>query len=188
MIPPAPAANDRGVSATDLPNNAVADAFRLAMRELATAVCIVTAGCGHKRCGLTASSVTSLSLSPPSLLVSIQKKSRTLTRILEGGVFAVNILAATQRDIGADFAGYGLREGLGRFADPAWIDGRSGVPVLTTSLGAVECRVVHTVAWHTHVVVFGLVSHVHGQERRDPLIYWRGGYRDVVPSGSNRES
>ena len=157
-----------------------ADEFRLAMRELTTAVCVVTAGRGRERCGLTASSVSSLSLSPAALMVCIQKKSATLARILEDDAFAVNILSARQRDIACDFAGYGLRTGLGRFDGPAWTDGQSGVPILLSSLAVVECRVGGTMPWHTHLVVAGLVTHVRVHGRHDPLVYWRGSYRDIA--------
>lgn len=173
-----PCDHDRATAAL---SSDAADEFRLAMRELTTAVCVVTAGRGHGRCGLTASSVTSLSLSPAALMVCIQKDSGTLARILENDAFAVNILGAPQRGIASDFAGCGPRTGLERFDGPDWIDGRSGVPILMSALAAIECRVGGTMPWHTHVVIAGLVTHVRVHGPRDPLVYWRGGYREIAP-------
>lgn len=180
------AGNDRGAAPAALSSDA-ADEFRLAMRELTSAVCVVTAGRGRTRCGLTASSVASLSLAPASLMVCIQNNSGTLARILDDDAFAVNILSARQRDIACDFAGYGLRTGLERFDGPVWIDGLSGVPILSSSLAVVECRVGGTMPWHTHVVVAGLVTHVRVHGPQDPLVYWRGGYRDIAPPPAKPE-
>jgi len=156
-----------------------AEPFRAAMRELTTAVCVVTAGRGRERCGLTASSVTSLSLEPASLMVCIRKESRTLERILDDDAFAVNILAAEQRAIAAEFAAGGPGAGAERFRDSGWTDGHSGVPVLSGSLAAIECRVGQATPWHTHVVIVGFVTAVRLHGPGDPLLYWRGAYRQL---------
>jgi flavin reductase (DIM6/NTAB) family NADH-FMN oxidoreductase RutF len=46
-------------------------AFRDAMRQLASGVCVVTSGSGPDSVALTAISVSSLSADPPTLLVCI---------------------------------------------------------------------------------------------------------------------
>ena len=68
--------------------------FRLAMREFASGVAIVTCANGKERPGCTATALTSLSLSPPSLVIGLERSSSTLAVLTQAGAFAVNILAA----------------------------------------------------------------------------------------------
>src|SRR5208283_4210291 len=85
--------------------NDLSDGFRLAMRELAAGVCLVTTAQGSDRAGLTATSVSLLSVAPPSLLVSIQCTSRALKALLAFGRFGVNLLAGDQCEIANRFSG-----------------------------------------------------------------------------------
>ena len=68
--------------------------FRLAMREFASGVAIVTSANGKERSGCTATALASLSLTPPSLVICLERSSSTLAVLTQAGAFAVNILAA----------------------------------------------------------------------------------------------
>ena len=156
--------------------NELSSAFRLAMRELTAGVCIVTTGQGPERAGLTATSVSSLSITPPALLVSIQCKSRALKALLSFGVFGINLLRANQRELADRFCGRGGVQGNARFENGDWEAANSGVPVLRSALAAVECRVEHVMNWHTHRVIIGSVSNVLLRGEGNALGYWRGQY------------
>ena len=78
--------------------------FRLAMREFAyTFVAIVTCANGKERAGCTATALASLSLTPPSLVVCLERSSWTLSVLTQAGAFAVNILAAEHGALGLAF-------------------------------------------------------------------------------------
>ena len=84
--------------------------FRLAMREFASGVAIVTCANGKERAGCTATALASLSLSPPSLVICLERSSSTLAILTQAGAFAVNILAAQHGALASRFAGgNGLR-------------------------------------------------------------------------------
>jgi flavin reductase (DIM6/NTAB) family NADH-FMN oxidoreductase RutF len=151
-------------------------AFRLAMRELAAGVCVITTGLGAARAGLTATSVSSLSMAPPSLLVSIQCTSRALKALTAFGTFGVNLLAGHQRDIAERFAGRMGLHGDERFDGHEWTTGASGVPLLPSALATVECAIERVMEWHTHRVIIGAVSAVQVRGDANALVYWRGGY------------
>jgi hypothetical protein len=72
--------------------------FRLIMRRLAGGVSIITAGLGGDITGMTVTSVTSLSVDPPRLLVSINRQASSFALIERYGLFGVNILGADQLD------------------------------------------------------------------------------------------
>jgi len=121
--------------------------FRNAMRSLASGVAIVATGKGTGRRGLTVSSVTSLCMDPPCLLVGINTSSETHRAILDSGCFGVNLLGIAQQDLALLFAGQGGVKGVDRFEPEAWDQCVLDVPVLRTSICALECVL------HQHQVV-----------------------------------
>ena len=68
--------------------------FRLVMRRLAGGVCVITAGRGDDITGMTVTSLTSLSASPPRLLVSINRQASSFEPIARHRLFGVNILGS----------------------------------------------------------------------------------------------
>ena len=79
------------------------------MGHFATGVTVITSlGADGRPVGTTASAVTSLSLDPPLVLACFDLGSLTLRAIREHGAFVVNVLAAAQRHLSANFARRGL--------------------------------------------------------------------------------
>ena len=91
--------------------------FRLAMREFASGVAIVTCANGKERAGCTATALASFSLSPPSLVVCLERSSSTLAILKQAGAFAVNILAGGHEALASRFAGRDGAEGESRFEE-----------------------------------------------------------------------
>ena len=87
------------------------DDFRGAMRHLAGGVSVITAGRGKDITGMTVTSVSSLSVDPPSLVVSINRASSSWPLLRRHGFFGVNILTADQLDIAERFTGKGGLKG-----------------------------------------------------------------------------
>ena len=80
-------------------------AFRDAMSRWASGVTVVGATHEGRRAGLVASSFTSVSADPPTVLVCVDKRSRSLPIIDASGAFAVSVLATTQEQAFRVFAG-----------------------------------------------------------------------------------
>ncbi|WFU34245.1 flavin reductase family protein [Bradyrhizobium brasilense] len=150
--------------------------FRGAMRHLTGGVSVITAGRGKDISGMTVTAVSSLSVEPPSLIVSINRAASSWPLIARRGVFGVNILAADQRDIAERFTGKGGLKGADRFTGAEWTTRASGVPLLVGALAAVDCEVEETIERHSHVIVIGRVLDVIASERTAALAYWHGEY------------
>ncbi|WP_316397133.1 flavin reductase family protein [Bradyrhizobium sp. 33ap4] len=150
--------------------------FRGAMRHLTGGVSVITAGRAKDISGMTVTSVSSLSVEPPSLIVSINRAASSWPLIARHGVFGVNILAADQRDIAERFTGKGGLKGADRFTGAEWTTRASGVPLLVGALAAVDCEVEETIERHSHVIVIGRVLDVIASERTAALAYWHGEY------------
>jgi flavin reductase (DIM6/NTAB) family NADH-FMN oxidoreductase RutF len=158
---------DREVSAGD---------FRSAMRHLAGGVSVITVGRGKEITGMTVTSVSSLSVDPPTLIVSINRQSSSWPLLKRHGFFGVNILNANQLDIAERFTGKDGLKGADRFAGAEWVTRASGVPLLVGALVAVDCEVEEIVERHSHAIVIGRVLDIQQSSRTAALAYWQGQY------------
>jgi flavin reductase (DIM6/NTAB) family NADH-FMN oxidoreductase RutF len=158
---------DRDVSSGD---------FRSAMRHLAGGVSVITVGRGKDITGMTVTSVSSLSVDPPALIVSINRDSSSWPLLKRHGFFGVNILTADQIDIAERFTGKGGLKGADRFAGAQWIVGVAGVPLLVDALAAIECEAEDIVERHSHAIVIGRVLGIQLSSRTAALAYWQGQY------------
>jgi flavin reductase (DIM6/NTAB) family NADH-FMN oxidoreductase RutF len=150
--------------------------FRGAMRHLAGGVSVITVGRGMDITGMTVTSVSSLSVEPPTLIVSINRESSSWPLLKRYGAFGVNILTADQLDIAERFAGKGGVKGADRFTGAQWTSGVSGVPLLLRALSAIDCEVEYIVERHSHAVVIGRVLDMRSSSRTAALAYWQGQY------------
>jgi flavin reductase (DIM6/NTAB) family NADH-FMN oxidoreductase RutF len=156
-----------------------ASEFRQAMGHFATGVAVVTSiGDDGEPVGTTASAVTSLSLDPPLVLVCFDRASLTLRAIRGHGAFGVNVLAAPQRDLSANFARRGLAsvwDGVRHRAGP------TGSPRLDGVLAVLECTVENRLPGGDHEIVVGRVRHIEtGATTAAPLVFFRGGYASLA--------
>ena len=150
--------------------------FRGAMRHLTGGVSVITAGRGKDITGMTVTSVTSLSVEPPTLLVSINRDASSFPLIKRHGAFGVSILNADQLDVAERFAGKGGLKGADRFAGSHWVTAVSGVPLLVGALSVFDCEVEEILERHSHGVVIGRVRDVRNSTRNAALAYWHGQY------------
>lgn len=140
-------------------------AFRDAMASVCTPVAVITAMDGERPHGTTVSAFASLSMSPPSLLVSLDHGSDLLALIRSAGTFGVNVLGHHQSDQAASFA----RKGRDKFTGVDWtLSG--GVPQISGAAVWFVCSVLQTVEAADHVVVIGEV-HTAEASSIAPLTY-----------------
>ena len=152
------------------------DDFRKALGHLASGVSVVTANIeGERPAGITVTSFTSLSLSPPLVLVSIEHRAWLHDRLRVGQAFAVNILSAEQEHLSRRFAS----NAGDQFTDVAHAPGANRAPLLSGALTTIECRVVERCAGGDHTIVIGEVEAT-VVSQGDPLLHWRRKYGRIV--------
>lgn len=164
------------VRAVSIETEVTASDFRNAMRQLTGGVSVITAGKGRDISGMTVTSVSSLSVDPPSLIVSLNRESSSWPLVKRYGFFGVNILTSDQVDIAERFTGKGGLKGADRFAGAPWTTRASGVPLLADALAAIDCEVEDIVERHSHAIVIGRVLDVAVSARTAALAYWQGRY------------
>ena len=152
------------------------DYFRGAMRHLVGAVSVITAGRGSDVTGMTVTSVSSLSIDPPTLIVSINRASSTWPVLKRYGVFGVNFLTSDQIDIAERFSGKNGLKGRGRFAGSEWVARGPSAPLLVGASAAIDCEVEDVIERHSHAIVIGRVRDLTLSKQESSLAYWHGRY------------
>lgn len=146
------------------------------MAGFPTGVAIVTTvdGVGNPL-GLTCSSLCSVSLEPPLLLVCITNSSRTLAALKSLGLFAVNMLHQHGREAARTFSSARTPD---RFGVVAWTPmTRTRLPCLHEDAHAIaECRVRTTDVAGDHTIVVGEVLSTEHLSSAAPLLYGLRGY------------
>lgn len=147
------------------------DVFRTVVGHLASGVAVVTTVSEGERFGMTVSSVTSLSLDPPLMLVCLNSSMRTTGAVQRSGAYAVNVLDRRSAHLAGRFAA--AHED--KFAGVRTRDGVTIAPLLDDALAQIECEVVERIVGGTHTIFIGRVV---GAVARDgePLTYFRGGF------------
>ena len=151
------------------------DEFRAALARFASGVTVVTTkDADGKFHGITVSAFASVSLTPPLILVCIEKTSGSHYAFHESEFFVVNILAEGHKNLSNHFAAHISDKFDG-------IDYRSGIgeiPVLSDAFVTLECRLADAHEGGDHTIFVGLVEK---SEVRDanPLVYWHGNYRKL---------
>ena len=152
------------------------DAQRRIMGHFATGVTVITTGDRTgAEWGMTANSVTSLSLDPPLVLFAIDLRNRMIDQLAATPAFAINILRADQEALSHRFAAPGPKN----FAGIDITYGASGAPIFADCLGFLDCEVRQRLPGGDHEIVVGKVvggSLTGGK----PLLFYGGGYNRIA--------
>lgn len=156
------------------------DQFKDSMRHLAGAMSVITVGRADDRTGFTATSVSSLSIDPPSVLVSLNRNSSSWPVLQRYGKFAVNVLAHDQHDIADRFAGRGGVKGAQRYHGANWAELVTGASALSDALTVLDCELDEAIDRHSHSILIGRVRAITVRGEARPLLYWHGAYRQIT--------
>lgn len=143
--------------------------FHDGIARLGSGVSVTTTLFGCKRYGFTSSAVCSVSDTPGTLLVCINRASASFPAFENTRHFCVNTLMPGQEDISNIFGGRALTDD--KFAHGDWIGGLTGVPVLTNASVSFECELTNAVDEATHRILFGRVINIREHEEQAALLY-----------------
>ena len=151
----------------------LAAVFKQAMRQLAGGVALVSTVHEGVRHGLTVTAVSSLTMDPPALLISVNRHASAFDALVKSGQFCVNLLTHAQSDLAGAFAR--KPDGDARFLNGTWREGALGLPVLENAVASISCRLQNQVTYGTHAILIGAVEHLEiASEPVPPLIYLSG--------------
>ncbi len=143
--------------------------FRRTLARFATGVTVVTMVQGGEVYGITVSAFMSVSLEPPLVLVSVDKKAKAHATLLRSERYGVSILREGQEVFSNHFAGRTVNGLEVPYAS------LGGFPLLEGAAAGLVCRVVNTHDAGDHTLFIGGVEHLFWNEEK-PLLYHAGGY------------
>jgi flavin reductase (DIM6/NTAB) family NADH-FMN oxidoreductase RutF len=150
--------------------------FRRACALFPTGVAVLTTraenGTPH---GLTVNAFCSLSLTPPLVLVAVDRVCSLLETFEKSGHFAINFLAGDQRDLSIRFSE--IPEG--RFSGVSWTPGVEGAPLIEGAIGSLECRTQNVIDAGDHRALIGEVIGANVGDG-DPLVFFRSNYTGLA--------
>jgi flavin reductase (DIM6/NTAB) family NADH-FMN oxidoreductase RutF/predicted ester cyclase len=151
------------------------ESLKAVHRKFATGVTIVTASLDGEPRGLVVNAFASVSLTPPLVLVAINRNAATHEFLFRNRSFAINILAADQEHLAARFS----QPIADKFAGVPWSPGESGAPLLEGSAASLEVEIEERAWALTHTVFVGRVTGAR-VSARSPLVYLGGKFFDAA--------
>jgi flavin reductase (NADH) len=158
--------------------------FRQAMAYLSAAVNVITTAGPSGRCGVTASAVCSVTDTPPTLLVCLNRSSAMHATFAANRQVCVNVLPGEHELLARHFAGMTQVPMDERFDWPIWDDGVLGVPVLRDALTSIEGRIVELKEVGSHSVMFVEAIQIRVRADGDGLIYFDRNFHRVTRPAS----
>ena len=151
--------------------------FRNAMSSLTSAVSVVTTAGMSDRHGFTASAVCSVTDTPPTLLVCMNKTSRSHAHFVENKILTVNVLGAQHEHISNVFASKLSSEE--RFQHGVWTELETGAPVLQDALVNFDCEIEQVQEVGTHTIFICRIVAIQQSEQDQSLVYFNRAYHQV---------
>ncbi|MCA0919212.1 flavin reductase [Pseudooceanicola nanhaiensis] len=152
------------------------EVYREGMARMGAAITVLATDGPAGKHGMTASAVCSVTDTPPTLLICVNRASRTHDIIRDNGVVAVNVLAGRHQALSTAFAG---REEDDRFRSGSWRTLVTGAPVLTDASVAFDCKITDHSPVGSHTVFFCEVQAMELAEGQAETLIWFG--RDFHP-------
>jgi 3-hydroxy-9,10-secoandrosta-1,3,5(10)-triene-9,17-dione monooxygenase reductase component len=149
--------------------------FRSVMGQFPTGVAVVATAHEGVRYGMTINSLTSISLEPMLVMVSLVTGSLTGSMILARGAFTINLVGEHQEELSRRF----VAKLADRFATVPLRERSDDLPVIAGTSGYLVCRLFKVDEVGDHTVVYGEVTEC-GEGDHAPLVYFDGSYGRVT--------
>jgi flavin reductase (DIM6/NTAB) family NADH-FMN oxidoreductase RutF len=147
-------------------------AFKQTLGRFASGITVVTMVQDTEVRGITVSAFLSVSLEPPLVLVSIDKKAHSHKCMMKSERYGVSILSEGQQALSNHFAGRAPE------VTPEF-DRLDGFPVLKNAVAQLVCKTVQHVDAGDHTLFIGQIEHLTWQEDTKPLVYFHGNYQTI---------
>ena len=145
--------------------------FKLSMSKFATGVTIITINNKDKYIGKTVNSFSALSLSPPLILFSLDKKSSSILKYKSSSFIGVNILSKKQINISKNFS---IKESNWHHENIFF--SKDNIPMIKNCIANLNCKKIKTINQGDHIIFICKVNDVLIDNNNKPLIYFNSKY------------
>ena len=145
--------------------------FKLTMSKYATGVTIITIENKKKYFGKTVNSFAALSLKPPLILFSLDKKSSSLKIFKKSSFFGINILSKNQKKLSNYFS----------MKNPLWKNtpftlSKNNAPLINNCVANIDCKKIKLINQGDHIIFICQINTLKINEKKKPLIYLNSEY------------
>ena len=155
-------------------NNFSSREFRNALGRFATGITVITASNNGQVYGMTANAFMSVSLDPPLVLVSVDKKAHMHEVLLQTDRYGVSILAEHQEKLSNHFAGRVVDGVAFEFIE------KDGMMLLNDAVAHLVTTIINAQPAGDHTLFLAQVEFLEWQHGR-PLLYYAGQYERLGP-------
>ena len=154
--------------------NTIQQNFREAMSFCAAGVHVITTDGKAGRYGITMTAVTSITDTPPTMVLCVNQKTSIYPILLENEYLCVNVLAKHQQDVAEHFAGMTKLTPAERFEQHIWHRGKTGQLQIEGALAHLHGHIVEHHVMGTHGVFYIHLDEIlHHDDEAEPLLYFR---------------
>lgn len=154
------------------------EAFRNAMAKMVAAVNIITTDGPAGRAGFAATAVCSVTDSPATILICLNRSASVFDAVTQNGIVCVNVLSSSHEALSGVFGGKTPVDE--RFAAAEWRSGITGAPVLSDAIVSFDCRISEQCDISTHRVLYCTVEGIHDGNDAEALVYYRRAYGRIA--------
>ena len=145
--------------------------FKKTLSAFATGITVVATNHNSMLYGKTINSFSSLSLSPPLVLFSLDKKSSKLNIFKDSKNISINILSKNQEFISANFAK----------KNPDWNEIeydilKNGNPIIKNCVSNLDCKIIDKINKGDHIIFICKVFQILINSKLKPLVYYNSKY------------
>lgn len=154
-----------------------ARALRDACGSFATGVTVISTTTEDGDPGITANAFMSVSLDPPLISISLDRRCRMQEKVRASGRYAVNVLAEDMEHVAMHFAGR-HDPGLAQI-----FDRRGALPVVPGAVAIFLTEVEQEIEAGDHTLFIGRVTHLERRPEADPLLFCGGRFARLPTAG-----
>ena len=144
--------------------------YKLTMSKFATGVTVVSINYNNNYIGKTVNSFSALSLDPPLVLFSLDKKSSSIQQYKNSKYFGINILAKNQKKISTHFS-----KQKPKWGDTSYFLTTNNIPLIKNSSVNINCKKIKNISQGDHIIFVCKIIEVKIFNKK-PLVYLNSKY------------
>tara|TARA_X000000368_G_C22839622_1_gene627041 strand:+ start:363 stop:827 length:465 start_codon:yes stop_codon:yes gene_type:complete len=145
--------------------------FKKTLSKFSTGVTVIAINNQNKIIGKTVNSFSSLSLSPPLVMFSLDKNSSSINNFKRSKFISINFLSKKQIKISLNFA-----KKNSKWNETEFFYGQFKTPIIKDCLSNLECITEKLIPMGDHIIFICKVINVLNNNKAKPLIYYNSQY------------
>ncbi len=145
--------------------------FKKAMSKFPTGVTIVSINSDNNYIGKTVNSFASLSLKPPLILFSLDKKSSSINQFVKAKFIGISFLKKSQKKLSIHFAKKKCEWGHTKF-----FLSKNNIPLIKDSVINLECEKKINHKEGDHIIFICKVRYIESSSKKNAMIYYDNKY------------